>query len=95
VDNRFDAGEHWVYIQSFSIQLYNVCALSKIQISINRFKILSRFGIMHLLATNVHIWIQVIIIEIEELIKEGSHHDGNSSILDTFHDFHGRCCALL
>ncbi|XP_064627894.1 proton channel OtopLc-like [Lineus longissimus] len=56
------------------LQLYFIFKYSKI--SINRWKVLCRFGVMHLLATNINEWIHAVVEEITEATEE-EHHTGS------------------
>ncbi|XP_064628884.1 proton channel OtopLc-like [Lineus longissimus] len=54
-----------------ALQLHFIFRYSKI--SINRFKGLCQFGVMHLLATNVNSWIFNVMDEVSEIMNEHTH----------------------
>jgi hypothetical protein len=43
-----------------------------LQLNIHRFKVLARFGLMHIVATNLCVWIRTLVLE---SIKEISNND--------------------
>ncbi|XP_064640202.1 proton channel OtopLc-like [Lineus longissimus] len=68
----------WILQGTFtSLQLYFIFKYSKI--SVNRWKVLVRFGTMHLLATNINWWIQTIALELEEVLEMGHGRSLRSS----------------
>lgn len=61
---------------------------STFQLNIHRFKVIARFGLMHVVATNVCVWIRTLVIE---YLKEITiyHKRNNDSLEDNV--LSGRC----
>jgi hypothetical protein len=51
-----------------------------LQLNIHRFKVLARFGLMHIVATNLCVWIRTLVLE---SIKEISNNDNRKYLSTT------------
>lgn len=65
--------------------------VSQFQMNIYKNKFLSRFGLMHMIATNLCVWLNVLILETSHEIHESHVHHGFASGHNTSHgaDAHG------
>ena len=54
------------------VQMYFIFLNQKMNIYKNKF--ISRFGLMHMIATNLCVWFNVLILETSHEIMEGRHH---------------------
>ena len=71
------------------VQMYFIFLNQKMNIYKNKF--ISRFGLMHMIATNLCVWFNVLILETSHEIMEGRHH---ASLNQTSYAEHLKAAAV-
>ena len=53
----------FIFLTLFQTIMYNVFYYIFLQLNIHRFKVVARFGLMHVVATNICVWIRTLVLE--------------------------------
>lgn len=58
-----DVSQRTQVLLSYSLSLSHSLSISHLQLNIHRFKVIARFGLMHVVATNICVWIRTLVKE--------------------------------